>query len=145
MCNADECYAQALPQPCQGTIGLLVCVTKALSRWLFLRRDAVGMKLGNALVSFVSQIQQDVTKPHFTVLEQAQVMCSSFTCGNREKLSMLQVNHQLCFERMPFVLATIEGSLFFLGRSIGTSVTSMTTTSQLDSACCSCRLPGSRN
>lgn len=81
----------------------------------------------------------------FTVLKQAQIVYSPFARRNCEKLPTLEVNHQLRFERVPFVLATVKGSLFFLGRSIATSVTSTTTASQLTSGCCSCLLPESRN
>lgn len=79
------------------------------------------------------------------MLEQAQVVGTPFACGNRQKLPRLKVNHQLSFERVAFMLAlatsgkkpsprfcrAIVSTLFFLGRSITTSVTSTTTTSQL--------------
>lgn len=89
------------------------------------------MNSSNPLIPFVGEAQQNVAEVDFSVLKQAQVVHSPFARRNCKKLPTLEVNHQLRFERMPFVLATVKGSLFFWGRSIGTSVTSTITASQV--------------
>lgn len=91
------------------------------------------------------EAQQNIAEVDLSVLKQAQVVHSPFARRNYKNRTTLEVNHQLRFERVPFVLATVKGLLFFWGRSIGTSVTSTITVSQATSGCCSCRLPGSRN
>jgi hypothetical protein len=71
---------------------LLIVIAEPFAGRLFLRRDAVGMEFGNPLITLVRQTQQVLSEADLTLLEQAQIVCAAFACGNRQKLPSFEVN-----------------------------------------------------
>jgi hypothetical protein len=65
------------------------------------------------------------------LFEQAEIMYPSLAECCADDLSISLIDYYLRFERMSLFLATIVSSLFFLGRSIGLSMTSIASTLQV--------------
>lgn len=68
-------------------------------------------------------------------LESAKVMDSTVAKSSANDLPIGLVDHHLRFQGVLLLLATVVTALFFLGRSIGLSVTSTTSTAPA-AACC---------
>lgn len=113
-----------------------LCCSSLLSRLLW-RGFLIGIQLrfvqfGNALIPFICQAQLLWQHGNSVQLEQSEIMNSPFTKGSTDNLSINLVNYYLSFQSMLLILATVISSLVFFGRSIGLSVTSTTTTFQVE-------------
>ena len=64
-----------------------------------------------------------------TFFEQIKIMLASNSKGCGKDFLSLLVDDQLCFLSMTLLFATVVSALLFLGRSIGYSVASISTTS----------------
>jgi hypothetical protein len=82
----------------------------------------------------ITQHFQTSTALTLTAFEQLEIMLASFTLCRRNDLQAARIHDHLTFERVSFLLTAVELTLLFLGRSIGDSATSTTTTSRLTSS-----------
>jgi len=65
-----------------------------------------------------------------TAFEQLEIMLAPLTVRSRNDLQAFRIDNHLAFEGVTLFLTAVEPALLFLGRSIGVSATSTTTTSR---------------
>lgn len=90
----------------------------------FVRDSAVFVQLQQPLITTVGQQQNPAKDRPNRRFENLKIMHGPFVLGGAENFLRFDVDDDLRFYRMPFFFAGIPVFLFFLGRSIGLSVTS---------------------
>ena len=100
------------------------------------------MKFLYAHVSGIRLCFNGLVNGRTALLEQSKIMSSAFCLGRAYYPPGFFVGDDLGFKGVLLFLAGVVPALFFLGRSIGDSVTSMSMTSKLFSACSSFFFPG---
>ena len=112
----------------------------------FLGRDlAVRMKFTQTEISRICQAADVFGKERAAFFEQFKIMLASIGKGCGDDGLGLLIDNQLRFLGVALLFATIMPALLFFGRSIGCSVTSISTTSISVSLGCNAFLPGRRN
>ena len=129
----------------QDTISLFFSFCQSVVFGFFERRLAIFMKFRQALISSVCQNSKGFGEVAAMVLEQLKIMFAPITKSRSDNLSAFSIGNYLCFLGMTFLFAAVMPFLAFFGRSIGCSLTSTTTTSNIVSLTCSVFLPGNRN
>lgn len=92
---------------------------------LFVGRTTVSMEFGNALIASVCYPELFELSGQLRVFEQSEIMLAPFAERRADNLTAEVIHHNLCFQRVPFLLATVVRARFFFGRSIGVSLTSI--------------------
>jgi len=133
------------PFPSQDTISLFLSFCQSVVFRFLERCLAVFMKFCQTLISSICQNAKVFGEVATIVLEQLKIMLASLTerCGNN--LSAFSIGNYLCFLSMTLLFATVMLFWAFFGRSIGCSLTSTSTTSNIVSLAWSVFLPGNRN
>ena len=108
----------------------------------FLRQLRIVVQLLYSLVAGISLCFNSGMYSGFALLEEFEVMPSSFRKAGGNNSSAFLFSYYLCFEGMFLLFAGVILPLFFLGRSMGVSATSINTTSISESASNSFFLPG---
>ena len=109
--------------------------------WCF----TVPMNISNSLITTVHLCLYAIKDPPANrVFIQSEIVRFSTTFGDTYDFFRSLVDNNLCFYGVFFLLARVVLPLFFLGRSIGHSVTSTSITSMLSSSS-NAFLPGSLN
>ena len=88
------------------------------------RNATVSMVLQQPLITAVRQQQNSPNDRLDRRLEQLEIVDGSLGLGRAKNFLRVNVDDDLCFYRVPLFLAGVVVFLFFLGRSIGLSVTS---------------------
>lgn len=123
-------------------IVLLVFLGQRVFLASFLWQFALKMQFLNTLIPGICLYVDGGMNSGATLFKKPEIMPSSFgLCGAQNPFGFSLGNY-LCFERVLLFLTGVIPALFFFGRSIGVSVTSTSTTSQLFSACNSFFFPG---
>ncbi len=102
------------------------------------------MNLTDTLITCICQTSYSLFEMHFAFLEETEIMSSTFVECSTKYLAARLVGNNLGLLSMTFLLTRITQLLFFLGRSIGLSVTSINTTSNCVSSRDRDFLPGKR-
>ena len=91
---------------------------------------AQTVDIANTLIACVPHTERVCGQSRAVCFEQRQIVDSSGAKGSRQDFSAGQVCQDLGFYRVTFLFPTVVISLLFLGRSIGDSLASTTTTSK---------------
>ena len=83
-----------------------------------------------SLIASIAQNLTEFSKLDVGAFEQLKVMLPSFANEDIQDFLAFFINHDLRFQGMAFFLTREVPTLFFLGRSIGVSATSIMTISQ---------------
>ena len=108
----------------------------------FFRQFAMEMQFLNALIPGICLCFESGMNSGAALFKKSEIMPSSFGLCGAYNSSGFSLSDYLCFDGVFLFLAGIIPALFFLGRSMGVSVTSISATSQLLSACKSFFFPG---
>lgn len=130
---------------CELPIKLTFCLGDWTLARLLVGRTTVSMKFGNTLIASVCDPQLFKLSRQLSFLEETEIMLSPFAKRSTNNQPTEIVYDDLSFECVPFLLAAVVGSLVFLGRSIGLSLTSTTRMFHSVSVECKAFLPGKRN
>jgi len=106
---------------------------------------AVFMKFCHALISSICQNAKMLCKVTAIVLKQLKIMFASITKSRGNNLSTFSISNYLCFLGMTLLFAAVMPFWAFFGRSMGCSLTSTSTTSNMVSLAWRAFLPGNRN
>ena len=124
--------------------GFLFCGQRMKLRAL--GRDlAVFMQMMDAQITRIRQAADMLCQAASAVLKQRKVMLAALGKGGRENSLRFLVHNHLRFLCMSLLFSAVVSTLLFLGRSIGCSVASISTTSIKVSLGFNDFLPGSRN
>ena len=94
----------------------------------FPRHYAVCVKFGNALITFINDYLRFLGKVYFTILKNSKIMFVSRSNIDTNNIFRACICNYLSLQCMFFLFAAVVFFLFFLGRCISHSVTSMSTT-----------------
>ena len=94
----------------------------------FPRHYAVCVNLGNALITFINDYLSFLCKAYFAILKNSKIMFVSGSSIDTNNIFRACVCNYLSLQCMFFLFAAVVFFLFFLGRCISHSVTSMSTT-----------------
>ena len=103
------------------------------------------MKMGNALITGISEAENTWGHVRAAILEDLKVMSASLSKSGGENFPVLRVDYELGFLGVPLLFAAVMAFLLFLGRSMGCSVASTKTTSIWRPLACKVFLPGNVN
>ena len=95
-----------------------------------MRRLAIRVKVLKPLIASIAQDLTEFIKHDVRAFEEFEVMLPSFANEDIQDFLAFFINHDLRFQGMAFFLTREVPTLFFLGRSIGVSATSIMTISQ---------------
>jgi len=104
----------------------LACSVNSPQARFFVRNPALGMPFLDSLISFISQTLNLLSKRQLRVFKDTKIMLSSLAISRTNNFPCFLVDHYLGLESMFFLFSAVKLFLFFLGRSIGLSVTSIT-------------------
>ncbi len=109
----------------------------------FLMRGlTVGVEFIHALIACIAQEFDGGSQGQTAILEQGKIVSFACTGLDTENLLTPLVNHDLSFLGMAFLLAGVEPTLFFWGRSTRCSLASTTITVRSKEPLCKAFLPG---
>jgi hypothetical protein len=116
------------PLLCQLPISRFVFISQRFVLTAFCRYLAVAMHLLHSLITAVQLCPGLFIERQLTFFKHFEVMRFTLVMSDAQNALCLPGYYQLYFQGMPLLFARIVLLLLFLGRSMGISVASMTTT-----------------